>query len=248
MVRPATCGLLCSQANRRARCHTAAGFFLAGRSAAAGARIPAVAEVPGIVSIDEKSRCLVERASHQDRAALEALLVDHLPGVEAYLRLSMGPQMRARESAADLVQSLCREVLADLSGFEYRGEAAFRHWLYTQARHKLIDHHRHLAAAKRNPAREQPLDQRSSAALLDCYGVMCTPSRDLAAREDVARIERSFDQLPEDYREAIVLHRMVGLSHAEIARQMQRSEGAVRNLLYRGLAQLALTLGEDRGA
>jgi RNA polymerase sigma-70 factor (ECF subfamily) len=194
--------------------------------------------------IDEKSRTLVERAAQNDRAALEALLVDHLPGVEAYLRLSMGPMMRAKESAADLVQSLCRSVLADLSAFQYRGEAAFRHWLYTQARHKLVDHHRHLAAAMRHPAREQPLDPHSSAALLDCYGTLCTPSRDLAAQEAVARIERYFDQLPEDHREAIVLHRMVGLSHAEIARKMQRSEGAVRNLLYRGLAQLALALGE----
>jgi DNA-directed RNA polymerase specialized sigma24 family protein len=62
----------------------------------------------------------------------------------------------------------------------------------------------------------------------------------------VARIERCFDALPDDYREAITLQGMVGLSHAEIARHMQRLEGAVRNLVYRGLAQLALALGEAR--
>ncbi len=60
----------------------------------------------------------------------------------------------------------------------------------------------------------------------------------------VASIERAFDALPDDYKEAISLHRMVGLSHAEIAAHMGRTEGAVRNLVYRGLALLAMRLGE----
>jgi RNA polymerase sigma-70 factor (ECF subfamily) len=197
------------------------------------------------VSEDQPTRVLIARAAQSDRAALEALLVQHLPGVEAYLRLRMGPLLRAKESASDLVQSLCREVLVDLPRFEYRGEAAFRGWLYAQARHKLIDKHRYLAAEKREPGRERSADAEGATTVLDVYGTLCTPSRDLSAREAVAKIERSFDALSEDYKEAITLHRMVGLSHAEIAAQMGRSEGAVRNLVYRGLAQLALALGED---
>jgi RNA polymerase sigma-70 factor (ECF subfamily) len=197
------------------------------------------------MSQDQQSRALLTRAAQHDRAALEDLLVMHLPGVEAYLRLRMGPMMRAKESASDLVQSLCREVLGDLSSFEYRGEAAFRHWLYAQARHKLIDKQRYLVADRRDPARELPADAEASASVLAGYGTLCTPSRDLSTREAVARIERAFDSLPDDYKEAITLHRMVGLSHAEIAKHMQRSEGAVRNLVYRGLAQLAIGLGDD---
>ncbi len=167
----------------------------------------------------------------------------HLPGLEGYLRLRMGPVLRAKESASDLVQSLCREVLGDLSHFEYRGEAAFRHWLYAQAAHKLIDRHRLLTAEKRDPRREVPLDSGRSSAVLSCYGTLCTPSRALSAKEAVASIEGAFDALPDDYKEAITLHRMVGLSHAEIAVHMGRSEGAVRNLVYRGLALLAMRLG-----
>ena len=60
------------------------------------------------VSEDQPTRVLIARAAQSDRAALEALLVQHLPGVEAYLRLRMGPLLRAKESASDLVQSLCR--------------------------------------------------------------------------------------------------------------------------------------------
>jgi len=193
---------------------------------------------------DEPSRALVARAARNDREAIESLLVQHLPGLEAYLRLRMGPVMRAKESASDLVQSVCREVLLDLPRFEYRGEAAFRHWLYQQAAHKLIDRHRGLTADKRDPARERVLGDAESAAVLSAYATLCTPSRAVSAREALQRVEQAFDALPEDYKEAITLHRMVGLSHAEIAAHMGRSEGAVRNLVYRGLAQLALALGE----
>ncbi|MBZ0152963.1 MAG: sigma-70 region 4 domain-containing protein, partial [Planctomycetes bacterium] len=44
----------------------------------------------------------------------------------------------------------------------------------------------------------------------------------------------------DDYREAVTLHKLCGLSHQEIAERMQRSEGAVRNLVYRGISRLAL--------
>jgi RNA polymerase sigma factor (sigma-70 family) len=59
-------------------------------------------------------------------------------------------------------------------------------------------------------------------------------------RETIRRIEAAFDQLPDDYREAVTLHKLCGLSHREIAERMQRSEGAVRNLVYRGISRLAL--------
>jgi DNA-directed RNA polymerase specialized sigma24 family protein len=42
----------------------------------------------------------------------------------------------------------------------------------------------------------------------------------------------------------ISLARIVGLSHAEIAKEMGRSEGAVRTLLSRALARLATLLDE----
>jgi RNA polymerase sigma factor (sigma-70 family) len=59
------------------------------------------------------------------------------------------------------------------------------------------------------------------------------------------RVEAAFDELPEDYREAITLHKLCGLSHAEIAERLGRSEGAVRNLVYRGISRLALLVDSD---
>lgn len=164
--------------------------------------------------------------------------MQHLSPLEAFVRLRMGPALRAKLTAPDVVQSVCREVLEDLGEFDYRGEAAFRHWLYTRAQNKLLEKHRYVAAAKRSAAHESPMPDMTTA--FPAYQTLLTPTRVLAARESVAQVEAAFDELPEDYREAVTLHRLCGLSHAEIAAQMGRSEGAVRNLVYRGMSRLAL--------
>jgi len=59
------------------------------------------------------------------------------------------------------------------------------------------------------------------------------------AREELRRVEAAFERLPADYREIIVLARIVGLAHGEIARQLGRTPSSVRNALYRGLALLS---------
>lgn len=191
--------------------------------------------------MSQPTEVLVRAAAH-DKQAIEQLLVRHLPQLQGWLRLRMGPLLRSRETPEDLVQSVAREALGELSTFEWRGEPAFKHWLYTRAQHKLQDKIKFLTAQKRDPARELPPPQDSQA-LLACYGTLCTPSRELAANEALQRIEAAFDDLPEDYKEAISLYRLCGLDYAEIATRMQRTEGAVRNLVYRGLSRLALRLG-----
>jgi RNA polymerase sigma factor (sigma-70 family) len=196
--------------------------------------------------MSESSLPLVTRAAASQPDAIEQLLVRHLPGLKAWLRLRMGPRLRARETPEDLVQSVAREVLGDLAGFEWRGEAAFRHWLYVKAQRKLIDRARFVAAGCRNPDKEQALDAESSGAALAEALVAATPSAAAIAAEEIARIEGAFAELPPDYQEAISLHRLCGMDYPEIAVRMQRSEGAARNLVYRGLSKLLLRLGRLR--
>jgi RNA polymerase sigma-70 factor (ECF subfamily) len=187
---------------------------------------------------DAPTESLVAAAQQQDRAAVEQLLVRQLPGLEAFVRLRMGPKLRALLTAPDLVQSVCREVLEDLGEFEFRGEAPFKHWLYVRAENKLREKHRFHGAEKRDVGKQQALPEATTA--FSAYQTLCTPSRDAEVRETMRRVEAAFDLLPEDYREAVTLHKLCGLSHAEIAERMQRSEGAVRNLVYRGISRLAL--------
>jgi RNA polymerase sigma-70 factor (ECF subfamily) len=187
---------------------------------------------------DGDTAALIAAAQRQERPAIEQLLVRHLPGLEAFVRLRMGAAMRGLMTAPDLVQSVCREVLEDLTGFEFRGPAPFRHWLYVRAENKLREKHRYHHADKRDAAHEVSLPDAST--FLPAYRALCTPSRALEVRETMQRVEAAFDALPADYREAITMHKLCGLSHAEIAERMGRSEGAVRNLVYRGISRLAL--------
>jgi len=181
---------------------------------------------------------LVARAAAKDQGAVQQLLVRNLPGLEAFVRLRMGAQLRSLMTAPDLVHSVCREVLEDLGGFEFRGEAPFRHWLFVRAENKLREKHRYHSAGKRDQRKLVDLSDAPTA--ITAYHTLCSPSKDLEVKEAMRRVEAAFDQLPEDYREAVTLHKLCGLSHAEIAQRLGRSEGAVRNLVYRGISRLAL--------
>jgi len=191
---------------------------------------------------------LVEAAAGGDRTAVEQLLERHLPSLRAYVRLRAGAVIRRHESNSDLVQSVCRDVLENMDHFRYPGEAAFRAWLYATALRKIADRAEYWKAAKRDAAREAvgaPAGGHAPSAaddgrLLDVYrSSFSSPSRAAMGREALDRIEQAFEKLPDDYREVIVLSRVVGLSRAEVAEQMGRSEASVRNLVSRALAELA---------
>ncbi|TAJ25131.1 MAG: sigma-70 family RNA polymerase sigma factor [Planctomycetota bacterium] len=209
-------------------------------------RMASLAE-PAHESTDAAERERIQRAARGDDAAVEELLAAHLDGLRGYVRLRMGRVLRTREESADLVQSVCREVLSDLDGFEYRGNAAFRDWLFTCAEHKLRDRARFWARDRRDAAREQPLAgfDDDELATLDGLSSLLSPSRDAVAAEELARLESAFAKLEPDYREVILLARVVGLSHAEIAARMGRTESATWNLLSRALAKLSTLL--ERG-
>ena len=187
---------------------------------------------------------LVERASRGDGLAVEALLERYLPGLEAFVRLRQGRMLRAKESSADLVQSVCREVLQHLDRYQYRGEAQFKHWLYTTALRKIADRRDYYRAERRDAEKEASPSAASER--LAFYGTLCTPSQEVAARETMARIEAAFDALSEPDRSVILMARMVGLSHAEIAEELGKNEGAVRTMLSRALARLATALEKSK--
>lgn len=198
--------------------------------------------------MEGESRDLAEAAADGDEEALRLLLARHLPELRAFVRLRAGAAVRAREQSSDVVQSVCREVLQHAERFRFPSEGAFRSWLFTTALRKLVDRREHWLAAKRDLARETPVGSHTGAVdddeLVAAYARLSSPSGHAVAREEMARLEAAFDRLPEDYREVITLARILGLSHAEIAEQMGRTEGATRMLLARALTELSGLLRE----
>ncbi len=177
-----------------------------------------------------------------DSKAVEALLQKHLPGLHQFVRRRAGRLILSMEDSSDLVQSTCREILSDLPRFEFRGEHAFKKWLYATALHKIVDRARYYHASKREQPSTGPAAGRQAAPeALDSL----TPSRHVIGREEKGRLESMLTTLSADHRTIIQLARIQGLPHREIARRMDRSEGAVRVLLSRALARLATLLDDE---
>jgi RNA polymerase sigma-70 factor, ECF subfamily len=191
----------------------------------------------------ESSKLALE-ASRGDRDAVEELLLRHLSGLRTYVHLQAGPLVRAREAESDIVQSTCREVLQRAGAYRYGGEPGFRHWLYTTALRKILDKRAFHTAERRDvrredapPAAEAPGEPR-----------FASPSGVAMAREELDRLSSAFNELDPDHREVVLLSKVVGLSRAEVAVEMNRTEAAVRNLLHRALARLSERLDGGDGA
>lgn len=191
---------------------------------------------------------LARRAAAGDEQALATLLSHHLPAVRAFVRAHMGPQLRAHESSSDLVQSVCRELLTHQERFQYPGEQQFLAWLYTTARRKISNRVRDLGRDKRDARREiGGLAESAMAELGAAYARVSSPSGRVLRAEEIARLEAAIDQLPEEQREVVTLAHLAGLSRAEIGAQMGKTEEAVRALLHRAKARLAILLEDAVG-
>lgn len=185
----------------------------------------------------------------RSRAALAERILGYLPGLTRFVRRRMGPDLAARESASDIVQSTCRELLRAASSFEDRGQASFQRWLEVAAEHKLQNRSRHWRAQRRageqrpggdaaRDADDEPLEPAAPGS--------ASPSHDAMLREEAERLARAFRSLEPHYREVLVRSQIDGATHAEIARETGRTSEAVRKLVARGLARLATELDEDQ--
>ena len=188
---------------------------------------------------------LVQSASRGDGDALSELLTRFLPQLRAFVRLNMGDALRQREEPEDIEQSVCREILQDLSAFDDRGEAAFCQWLYLSALRKIRDRAKFYGRARRDVARERPIASHSSWSRIEAlYADIASPSTAASAREEVVQFESAMDRLSEEQRRVIVRSRLQGMSHREIAAELGKSEGATRVLLSRSIAKLGMLMDE----
>jgi RNA polymerase sigma-70 factor (ECF subfamily) len=203
------------------------------------------AAVMGDVSQD-----LIERAKQGDPQAIDTLLARHLPGLREFVANRVGQLVDAKESASDLVQSACREVLQHMDRLQYDGEDGFRQWLYTTALRKIKDRHRYYLAEKRDARREVPIAPQTSSdasRFLELYQSFGWPSQEAVLREELERLQRVFEELPDNYRQVITLAYIERLPHAEISQRLGITEPHARVLLSRALARLAGLLRKSEG-
>lgn len=163
-----------------------------------------------------------------DLDAFQALYERHHRAVFGFLLRSV----HDRRAAEDLLQETFLRVFAARQ--TYRPLAAFRTWLFTVARHLVIDRARRSGSEAEGNAKDT-LD-----ALVDPDA---SPLQHIEAQELAERLERGVRQLPPAQREILLLSRVVGLSHDEVARVTGTSAAAVRVALHRALRGLRAWLG-----
>lgn len=208
---------------------------------------------PILADMTDDAEQLIQRASNGDATAIQALLARHLPALRAYVHVRVGPRVRSQETDSDVLQSVCGELLQSLSGFEYRGEAAFRQWLYTAAVRKLVAKDRYYRTNKRDTHRNlqgvaDPDASWSQSLAPMLADQLASPSQQAMAAETRERLEQVLAAMPQEHREVIVMSRIAGLSHAEIAARLGIAPSSVRSALSRALARLGRLLGstDDR--
>ena len=180
---------------------------------------------------------LVKAALAGDQQALAQLLQQCLPLIQGCVDREMGQQLRQQESRADVVQSVCREVLEDFRRhvFEFRGEAEFREWLKQATLHKVQGRARWFSAQKRDAERAVPLDTSITPQLADSR----TPSRAAADHEEIVRFRQAMQRLDDTSRQVVELAWFQQLAHREVAERLGITEAHSRVLLSRALARIA---------
>jgi RNA polymerase sigma-70 factor (ECF subfamily) len=177
---------------------------------------------------------------HEERALIEAAQKDpsrfaelyelHFERVYAYI----ARRVRDRSATEELTSHVFHQALANLGKFKWRG-APFAAWLYRIARNSIVDRAQRL---QREASRESEFGPTDSAA---------APEHDfeLEQIERIARIYQLVDKLPWDQRYVIRLRFAEEKSIREIATQLSRSEGAIKQLQFRALQSLRARMSEE---
>jgi RNA polymerase sigma-70 factor (ECF subfamily) len=182
-------------------------------------RLWARLEVTETAPADTTLEALMERYVDGDEAAFDALYQGSSSRLFGYLlRLT-----RSRERAEDLLQVTYSKVHR-ARGSYLRG-APVMPWFIAIARRSFLDERRSAKVRKEDLSSDGTLPEPSSV------------NQDVG--DDVAdALERALDSLPENYREAIVLTKVTGLSLAEASEVLGATPTALKLRVHRGYVKL----------
>jgi RNA polymerase sigma-70 factor (ECF subfamily) len=162
---------------------------------------------------DHDDRLLVE-AAQRDPARFADLYEQNFYRVYAYIARRVGH----RHHAEDLTAEVFREALAGISKFEWRG-VPFVAWLLRIASGAIADHFKRTSRESGNPS----------------------PESDRPGPEEIERSAMLFqlvNRLPEAQFRVIHMRFVEQKSIREIAQELDRSEGAVKQLQFRAIESL----------
>jgi RNA polymerase sigma-70 factor (ECF subfamily) len=172
---------------------------------------------------ESDERVLIEEAQN-DPGRFAELYEQNFHRVYAYV----ARRVHDRSETQDLTAHVFQQALANIGKFKWRG-ALFITWLYRIAANAIADQAR-----------------KKSREVAETEGVTKTSvASDLEQVERGAQLFHAVEALPEDQRRVILLRFGEEKSIREIASALNRSEGAVKQLQFRGLENLRARLRDE---
>ena len=175
---------------------------------------------------DTAERLLIE-AAQKDPARFAEIYENNFHRVYAYIARRVG----SRDVAEDLTSDVFHKALAALPRFEWRG-VPFGAWLLRIASNAIIDRAKRAAHETGIAALDEPAD---------------ASPQEFDEIERQARLFKLVERLPADQRRVIELRFAEEKSIREVANELARTEGAVKQLQFRALQNLRAQLNVQSG-
>lgn len=172
-------------------------------------------------------RLLIE-AAQKDPTRFADLYECNFERVYAYVCRRIGN----RDEAQDVTSEVFQQALANLRRFEWRG-VPFTAWLLRIAANAIADRWR------RSSREQQPSDDDPEPYPVDPVNIEEVEQR--------AKLFRLVQTLPADQRRVIEMRFAEEKSIREIAAELNRTEGAVKQLQFRGIQSLRAQLETSQG-
>jgi RNA polymerase sigma-70 factor (ECF subfamily) len=175
---------------------------------------------------DAEDEVLVREIAQGDTDAFRKLFQRYYPRVYAFVLRRLGESTAAEDTTVETFAELWRTAK------RFRGESRPSTWIYGIAHFKALAARR---AAQRN--------KRSKVISVDFETLSRAPAQEdlsdkLEAREEVRRVRRAVQALPQRYRQVIELAFFENLPYGEIARRLGMAEGTVKTQVSRARARL----------
>ena len=163
---------------------------------------------------------------------LDRIYERHVADVDRWVRRLVGP----REDVEDIVHEVF--LIAVRRRGSFRGDASIKTWLFRIA-HNVVRGRRRCERVRRW------LFARHAEKLPEECVAMVTPLEEIEQRERSARLYAALDRIPDNYRAALILYEIEGLSGEQVAEFLGVPLGTIWVRLHRGRAKLFHELSRE---
>jgi RNA polymerase sigma-70 factor (ECF subfamily) len=168
---------------------------------------------------------LLREALAGGEGALDRLLERLRPRLVIWVSGRLSSGLRRQVEPEDVAQDALLAVSTGFAAFHGDEPQAFFRWFFTVAENRIRDLADHHGALKRRLPEPRSFSQTS-------------PSTAASRSEQVARVMRALEALPEEYREVIVLVKVEERPVSEVAALLNLTENAVRVRCCRAFKRL----------